>query len=758
MSIKEERNDLIRSTEEAGAKRLSAPLLNGRPYQKTHAFRPENAPETHDKNTASRHNDAPREKERRATKRLEADRAELEKRLLRLEQAEGSRSSRLLKRETRRLSKKQPLDRSSRASSASAEDGSRSSTRLSSMFSISRRSSSRSRPSSVHEADRGPQGQPADPGSRSNLNSNPASGIPQVALKIPERFSTAISEDLTASNALLSYHKEKPLQKPTQVAAASDTNEASRSPQLQDGCAFHGISHGPMTYRTKGYTSTPESLGHKAQEALDGAGDLDRTSFSATLNIEARRSEVVQATKRYSSIMPFLRSALKDSKDSLNPSLDRRNNQPCEMECLSAKPHPHVPMASTQEPWRAIPGGPPNNRHVQRQYRKYKSSPLAVASVSDVASESISIKPTLSESSTRAFLQKVKQRSTEDPALSRPSILRPPSSVYNGSSASNEKVDLHRPVHKERVGDRLTWPSKRFQHTSSDHSQDGKNDLPMTILIDSGKSRNEVTNLHSQASFGHSASAGQRQLKSAPSLNIYFENETSVTRCKRASEALIPKASQAYPAEKPLPLGCSLPSLDDSSHEVLTDDYNTADEGLSIASHSRDDNEIATMHSKSLGFENLMLELGASLPPAREQTPATISDSLPGQVKHTGDPLIHLPGQHVPKVFVICCICGHWHDWPSQIYSRFPRGKVDSTTIDDESLIKKRAEVTNEEKSDSVVLRSELSKHPTSLLCPPGASDRIPAHSCHSCWCGHKMNRSCCQEWSTMVHMRERRH
>lgn len=35
------------------------------------------------------------------------------------------------------------------------------------------------------------------------------------------------------------------------------------------------------------------------------------------------------------------------------------------------------------------------------------------------------------------------------------------------------------------------------------------------------------------------------------------------------------------------------------------------------------------------------------------------------------------------------------------------------------------------------------------------AAQSVPL-SC--CWCGHEMNRSCCQGWTTLVQMRERHH
>ncbi|KAL4901826.1 hypothetical protein BDW74DRAFT_159656 [Aspergillus multicolor] len=195
-------------------------------------------------------------KDRRATKRLEAERLELEKRLIKLEEAERTGDTSVLRRQSRKLSKKQPLGSSSRSSSVSGDESrSRTSLRLSSIFSNSRRRS-RSRCSSNDGAD--------------ELATETT--LPALSSTLPERLSTAISKELAArKNAILGPPGE------SSQSPKTATESTSSQPTIgngEEGAFAAGAINDDM------YTSAP--------------ADLDRKMFTASL-ASKRRSAMLES-------------------------------------------------------------------------------------------------------------------------------------------------------------------------------------------------------------------------------------------------------------------------------------------------------------------------------------------------------------------------------------------------------------------------------------------------------------------------------
>ncbi|RAH83968.1 hypothetical protein BO86DRAFT_24341 [Aspergillus japonicus CBS 114.51] len=753
--------DSRQSIGDVRAKRLSASLFNAYPLKRTgYSFEGDIAVTLDNKTPAKGHSGAPRNKETRATKRLEADRAELEKQLLRLEQAGESRTSRLLKRETRRLSKKQPLDRWSRASSASADD-SRSSARLSSMFSISRRSS-RSRPSSAHEADRGLcQQSPSTAKSRPNADLYPGN---RAVLKVPERFSIALSKELTAENALLSYHKDGPPGKPTHSTVDYDLNEISKS-RLPHECLVHETRQGPAAYRNESHTSSSAKPELKAPKASQQTRDLDRTSFSAVLNIETRIPEVVQTSGR---LLPNIKSAIKDTQDTRADLVyNHGHTRSYEVEQSAARPqHPNDFTTSQQEPWKASSARPSNNRQFQRQYRKYQSSPLVETSVGDLASGPALTNPTSFKPTTQFTVEKMKQvysKGLENSIIVRSSPVRPLSINHQGLGASSERAKIHRPAYKYCDGDRPIFSNRRPQYTSNDNVhriQDERINSLASSMAESGHSHDGRANLHSRASVSYSAGVGRSKTKAMCKLNSYLDHETCLTKSKWTSEVQNPQVTHTYPVDQPQPFDCSLSSLDNSSREMSADDYNTADEGLSVASQSIYENDSPAICPKNPEIENSRHDFSACLSPARKQAPPAISGTLLIQTKNSGGQPKYCPGRHVSKVFLICCVCGQWHDIPSQMYSEYLYSQDHPTPTKHECPTEEREAAVTDKENDLAMSRSGQSRQSISQPGTRSASDRlsIAAHSLHSCWCGHKMSQACCEGWSTVVHLRKRCH
>ncbi|KAL2839774.1 hypothetical protein BJX68DRAFT_196030 [Aspergillus pseudodeflectus] len=215
-------------------------------------------------------------KDRRATKRLEAERLELEKRLFKLEEAERTGDVSALRRESRRLTKKQPLGSSSRSSSVSADESrSRPSSRLSSLFSGSRRRS-RSRSSSIDAADN-------RFGSKDAPSSDSPNALPKLPSTLPERLSTAISKELAArKNALLTPPEQSTPSLQSEQATSECTHGIPKQliTQKQDDTVTHLAEPSSSHAAQKDEYVRPETATNKARQQAD----LDRALFTASLN------------------------------------------------------------------------------------------------------------------------------------------------------------------------------------------------------------------------------------------------------------------------------------------------------------------------------------------------------------------------------------------------------------------------------------------------------------------------------------------
>ncbi|GAQ05613.1 hypothetical protein ALT_2934 [Aspergillus lentulus] len=246
---------------------------------------PENAVHSIEKSTARNGtNTVSQKKDKRVTRRLEAERIELEKRLLKLEQTQLAGNHNSLKRESRRLTKKQPLGSSSRGSSVSADESRRSSRRLSGLFSISRRTST-SRSSSVNgrngeestDSAPVPTKTPADDASTSRV------AKPSLSTSLPERFSAVISKGLiVGSNALL-QDQTSPAHSPSPPATTAATNqsetlEANEERSLQKPEPI--LDDAKQQIGNHGKSSKSRSL--------QTSPDLDPISFAATLHLARR--------------------------------------------------------------------------------------------------------------------------------------------------------------------------------------------------------------------------------------------------------------------------------------------------------------------------------------------------------------------------------------------------------------------------------------------------------------------------------------
>ncbi|KAH2462013.1 hypothetical protein KXW63_008923 [Aspergillus fumigatus] len=247
--------------------------------------RPENAVRSTEKSTSQNEtNTFSHKKDKRVTRRLEAERIELEKRLLKLEQTQLAGNHNSPKRESRRLTKKQPLGSSSRGSSVSADESRPSSRRLSGLFSIPRRAST-SRSSSVNGRN-GEESTDSAPVPAKTLPDDVSTSRvakPSLSTSLPERFSAVISKELIVrSNALL-QDQTSPAQSPSSPATTaamnqSETLESNEERPLQK-------PEPTLDYAKQQIDDHGES---PKSRSLQTSPDLDPLSFAATLHLTKR--------------------------------------------------------------------------------------------------------------------------------------------------------------------------------------------------------------------------------------------------------------------------------------------------------------------------------------------------------------------------------------------------------------------------------------------------------------------------------------
>lgn len=321
--------------------------------------------------------------ERRATRRLEAERLELEKRFLNLEKSEQRHGISQQQKESRRLTKKQPIRSSSRASSVS-EDESRPSRRFSSLFSSSRRSS-RSRSNSLSRSD---ADYPTDAErSQSGLHSGPHTARSHIAVKMPNRFGAVISKELSINNALAPYQPEPaPTRELMPANPTSTESKANDSTGPDPRSIENNLSHGqsPVQDHLVSIDKNAHRVASKAP-SLPVPTDLDRLSFAATLNLKSRESGNVRLSGHRRSLTVSSPELLNKREKHTRGSY--KSTRIAQVAADGGKTsRSSLGLSSTNlqaNSLRAAPNRTSTDRYLQRQYKSYVSSPLTVASTVD---------------------------------------------------------------------------------------------------------------------------------------------------------------------------------------------------------------------------------------------------------------------------------------------------------------------------------------------------------------------------------------
>ncbi|KKK19573.1 hypothetical protein P175DRAFT_0501077 [Aspergillus ochraceoroseus IBT 24754] len=547
-------------------------------------------------------------KDRRATKRLEAERVELEKRLLKLEEAERTGDMSALRRESRRLTKKQPFGSSSRSSSASGDE-SRPSSRLSSIFSSSRRRS-RSRSSSFGADDR-PSAKPPVTVSKENPRdgANGNSATSKISITLPERLSTTISRELaTKSRALLSSAEQQ-----IESAQIPQSGSKTSSPLLVSSgqAPENGVNATPSQVdllSTARKESDPESKTSSAKDASLPQVDLDRSLFAASLK-PGKRNKAASSKKTADQGTPNSR------QNAVKPSRDTDQNDPTSKKSLQSGSTKNLLNRTSAD------------GIIQRHKKEFKSSPLAESQtiINDMDS------PTTPEGATQLLNSR-----TSDAAK------RSQLSDYSGK-ASRSHLDI----------------ANFSQPLGENIGQRGK------ARVNSSNSSRSFSNITSTLRFNQTAPS-LLQTKSR------FHNQSDTKKfvaplsLKQPKSPVLPQKSPRRNShtmpESDLVWDHSHRQRPSSAlsgasrwQEAGSDGYNTSDEATADTSAG-----FATKHA----FEHTRSVSVDTIPSSLRSSPAPVGSKIP--IKKPAP----AARDQVDKLFVICCRCKFWHDLPSEAYAK----------------------------------------------------------------------------------------
>jgi hypothetical protein len=752
-------------------------------------------------------------KERRATKRLEAERKELEKRLIQLEESQAKLEHGIYDRKSRRLTKKQPLDSGKRSSSANS-DRPRSSRSLTAFFSGSRRSS-RSRASSANGDDR----------RQSSDNENPGGGPPNLPLSLTERFGTAVSRELASRHgtSLMPNHQ---LQRSTHLlhhtAAKSDdlrenwkmaeawqkqNSEREAGDYLNGFKTEMGMNSGAGAGAGVGAQSVTEF--QKRDDPLmyppytNAPNDLDRELFTASLRQERKPSgtpkPATPSTLRPGglSVSPGQNYTQAAESPTARVATARQLHNIAHGEDKRSSP---MKLPSTSPLLKEVRNGADHTSHAHQ--KEYKSSPLALKPVTtdeiDLHRENEKPhKAPAAEQNSRGLVPQPLRINFEfSRGRNRQSSLPSFSDMTQTRAKQNARQD-----HRATLMGPVEIPAGNIKHSERswipraiafDKPQPTAGELrPTPSVIPPWKHPGRKYALPENSPYGRLSHDGQ------PIPTIITTEAVPVTR----SQESVPQTRHSL-AE--MPASQSTPNvLAGRAHSRSSSgasSYDTADEEvLDTPNHPAHRKNhppaLETQETNNSSASTTTITLPNSPMTNEIQITNPIPNSSPNDQIHpplTPDGVVSIirrnplqnPGtlekdQLLAKLFVICCHCHYWHDLPSEIYAklacpeRIPpesrltrnfsrRNSIGRRTSFKKSLFGGRSPDTGPRR---LTMGNQGSHSSNEMQLVSGAAGQIgndgaaaQSVSLACCWCGHGMNRSCCQGWTTLVQMRERHH
>lgn len=676
--------------------------------------------------------------QRRATKRLEAERLELEKRLTRLEDAQLARGRSLTKGETRRLTKKQPIRSSSRASSVSTDDN-RFSRRISSVFSSSR-TTSRSRSSSVNHKDRGSVGHapemPRLPGEEEKGHLKHSTANVSLPLYLPERLGETITRTFVTHDSATLPNREKLAE--LQKVHHSDTISSSRQE----------VGARNSTRETKNTTRYPNGSQMKRDDNQRRPADLDRSCFAASLYLE-------QGSSKPDRFYDNHRQSF-SSQNSKVPGTSQANSATAETKPLTQYARnsvaQHKPDTFKQ---RAFSHKPVANLHSQTQTRIIRKSPLTREHGVDTPSIERKHKPVTSliENGDKTNQGDSTHKSMA-PNFNTASLL--PKSLLPGSRALNTKNKQS----EERAGTCLD-ANGRLVNYSLGHSTN----KPVLSDITPSHSRSPGLLQRSKDNTGKDFRPPDDPFR------IIDRNVENKTTQERQSQQIHNDLSRDF--ERIERRNSTTPvTAEDAQKSSLSQEQASPTSFVSCKSGRRSGSPPTTLYQNTLSSGhnindpvNKQPGYGSS---ERDRLPKSVSThgngngteaailtatesemEKPIQAKKQFQP--HL----VEKAFVICCSCETWHSIPPAENMGPP---VSGELAGSKSHGASNIQVTPKTNHFWKPTRDPITKSTTNQ--PSNENKHTTSGSVssgmQSCWCGHSISNICCDGWTTLVHMRHR--
>lgn len=725
---------------------------------------------------------------------------------MQLEESQARLENGIYDRQSRRLTKKQPLDNGKRSSSANSERP-RSSRSLSAFFSGSRRSS-QSRASSTNANDR----------RRSSDHENLGGGPPTLPLSLPERFGTAVSRELASRHgtSLMPNHqlqhsshflhhtaaKSDDLRENWKMAEAWQKQNRERG--INDSLAGLNKEMGVNAGSGAGVQSVLEPF-QKREDLLvypsltNAPIDLDRELFTANLRQERKPSEM-QKPAAPSTLRPADLSTSQSTESPTTRVATARQFHNIAHGEDQRPSHMKYPPASFKEMRKGKPvtkdlADPSPHAH----QKEYKSSPLAL---NPVTTDDITLKKENKTPSKSSTAEQNTRRLVPQPlrinfefarARGRQTSYPSTSEIPQGRARQNTRQDrasFMGPVEVSAGNLKRRWNPKPI---AFDRPKSTAWELrPPPAVIPPLKHPGRKYALAENSPYGR-LSYDSQQIPT-----IITTEAVPVTRSQesvpqtRHSLAEMP-ASQSTPnvlavrGHSRSSSGAS--SYDTADEEVLdTPNHHPERRNNTSTSETHETNHSSTLATATQNSPttNEIQITNPSPSPSGNTNPPLAPDGILSMFRRT--PLQKPPKQlqkdHlVAKLFVICCHCQYWHDLPPEIYAklacpeRIPSESQLVRTFSRNNPPGRRSSfkkaVFGGISADGAARRltggkQGLSANEMQLVSggaaaggagladiDNAASQSVPL-SC--CWCGHEMNRSCCQGWTTLVQMRERYH
>ncbi|KAJ9296952.1 hypothetical protein DTO271G3_4713 [Paecilomyces variotii] len=741
-----------------------------------------------------------RKKQRKEQKRMERDQKQLErdqkqfaKRLKQLEEAQERREGRS---SSRRLTKKQPLANSSRASSVNAGTSRESS--AGPIFHRRTGSSRASFSSSSYRPGSNHGNEPVVDSIEATLASENAKGDPSSMTPLSgtwaERFGPTNSKDLAFSyrRAVAGSRSEEPSKRSLHATAkyADLRSTAQSSPVAGESSSSpnpSSLERRPLSSDSnKSTRSQINGSGYSVSKAETGgkSKDIDCSSFATALQTNDRTSTTdspVIKTEDFS-------GSSKDSQSAVSASVPRGGAVRRPNTSQGANDGAQSQRTNAQ---RADPPASTIFSGTSTRSSSAKEQPKAPAPQTSAANTSRQRKP---GSSTLVVTNPDKP----DPeSLEEPKTVPSQSNDERQSTSDNSPPDTaptdesqrSRPGFARRLslrlglGDKKTVEARRRSDiVPSSSSKDAKTADPSipvlskeAVLASIQSSRSNPSGEpenHSArpASFLHPNSAltlgrSDRHGQSSGAMSD-TTSQRSVHSTQYESISEVEEDEQPdSPTRSVSPNDLAKQPSRRSSIDSVSDGYNTAHENFSTAeSLGRASPAIATNHVPSVPTRNKsddhVPNITTASNPSSSSSPKEQSDIAPSpttaMITSNGTSssnhnikkptALQQSSKSLAKIFVICCHCKFWHDIPSKIYATLAL-----------------PEHYHHHNSSNNRPSSQRTSSTSPLVPLNQRSNSIPNSNSNSrsvkcCWCNHNMNKSCCEGWTTIVYKHERLH